>query len=390
MPSCLSDSSAKPHSHLVVRKAPVQSRPVRISLVVLTMLCGLCSCGKEENKSADNVVRGLRVYKIATTSEIRVQRFPTVLQPADISPLSFEIAGQLTTVNLNTGQKVRTGDILMELDHRSLQTQLDQAHARMTEAEAIVANATADFRRKSELLKRGVVAPAAFDQSQANLLSASAQRDQAQQQVDLAVQNLERSRLTAPFSGTIAGVAVKSFGQVAAGQAVVTLYSDDGFEMSFHVPPFVFQTLKVEQPVKVVIADRTDLSLAGVIKELGSKAEQVSAFPVVVRLKNDIPGLNAGMAAEVSLELPLVAGAGYLVPLSVVAPEGAKDVQGIVSVFVYDTGSSSVQKRRVTVSGIRDNQLAVTEGLQPGDLVASAGVSYLTDGQKVKLLQTKE
>jgi len=139
-----------------------------------------------------------------------------------------------------------------------------------------------------------------------------------------------------------------------------------------------------------VIADRTDLSLAGVIKELGSKAEQVSAFPVVVRLKNDVPGLNAGMAAEVSLELPLVAGAGYLVPLSVVAPEGAKDVQGIVSVFVYDTGSSSVQKRKVTVSGIRDNQLAVTEGLQPGDLVASAGVSYLTDGQKVKLLQTKE
>jgi multidrug efflux pump subunit AcrA (membrane-fusion protein) len=111
---------------------------------------------------------------------------------------------------------------------------------------------------------------------------------------------------------------------------------------------------------------------------------------VVVRLKNDAPGLNAGMAAEVSLELPLAAGGGYLVPLSVLVPEGGKNLQGIASVFVYDSASSTIRKRKIAVGGIRNNQLAVTEGLQPGDLVASAGVSFLNDGQKVKLLQPKE
>ena len=106
----------------------------------------------------------------------------------------------------------------------------------------------------------------------------------------MANHNLDRSKLLAPFSGTIARVEVKSFAQVAAGQPIVTLYSDDSFEMSFLAPSATFQSLKVGQTVDVKIADMPDLSLKGEIKELGSKAEQVSAFPVVVRLDNSAPG----------------------------------------------------------------------------------------------------
>jgi multidrug efflux pump subunit AcrA (membrane-fusion protein) len=161
--------------------------------------------------------------------------------------------------------------------------------------------------------------------------------------------------------------------------------------MSFTVPSVIFQNLKVGQPAKIEVADRPNLTLTGVIKELGSKAEQVSAFPVVVRLKNDVPDLNAGMSVEISLELPLVSGsAGYLVPLSVLAPEGGKDLHGSATVFLYDGGTSTVHKHQVTIEGIRDNKLVITEGLSAGDLVASAGVSFLSEGQKVKLLPVQE
>jgi multidrug resistance efflux pump len=74
-----------------------------------------------------------------------------------------------------------------------------------------------------------------FDQSNATFLTAEAQVDQAQRQLDLANHNLERGKLLAPFKGTIAGIEVKSFGQVAAGQGDLTLYSDDRFEMSLVV-----------------------------------------------------------------------------------------------------------------------------------------------------------
>ncbi|MGO7672252.1 efflux RND transporter periplasmic adaptor subunit [Rhizobium ruizarguesonis] len=222
-------------------------------------------------------------------------------------------------------------------------------------------------------------------------LTSRAQLDQARRQLELANHNLDRSKLLAPFSGTIARVEVKSFAQVAAGQPIVTLYSDDRFEMSFLAPSPTFQSLSVGQSVDVKIADLPNLTLKGEIRELGSKAEQVSAFPVVIRLDNNVPDLNAGMSAEVSIEEPLIGGgSGFLVPLSVLVSEVGKELQGKGTVFVYDSGRSTVKKRTITVGGVRDNSLVVTEGIAAGDIVASAGISYLVDGQEVKLLPLEE
>lgn len=166
---------------------------------------------------------------------------------------------------------------------------------------------------------------AVFDQSRATLLSSRAQHDQARRQLELANHNLDRSKLLAPFAGTIARVEVKSFAQVAAGQPIATLYSDDSFEMSFLAPSATFQSLKVGQKVDVKIADKPELSLKGEVKELGSKAEQVSAFPVVVRLDNSAPGLNAGMSVEVTVEEPLIAGvAAFWCRLPCLCPKGAR------------------------------------------------------------------
>ncbi|MGO7211039.1 efflux RND transporter periplasmic adaptor subunit [Rhizobium ruizarguesonis] len=355
------------------------------------LVFGLQGCGERKQEAAREPVRGLRAYKVTAKAEGRVRRFPSVLQPADVSSLSFEIGGQLKAVTLAVGQKVQLGDVLAELDARSLQTQVEHADAGVQQAQAQLDNAEADFQRNEGLLKRGIATQVAFDQSRATLLSSRAQLDQARRQLELANHNLDRSKLLAPFSGTIARVEVKSFAQVAAGQPIVTLYSDDRFEMSFLAPSPTFQSLSVGQSVDVKIADLPNLTLKGEIRELGSKAEQVSAFPVVIRLDNNVPDLNAGMSAEVSIEEPLIGGgSGFLVPLSVLVSEVGKELQGKGTVFVYDSGRSTVKKRTITVGGVRDNSLVVTEGIAAGDIVASAGISYLVDGQEVKLLPLEE
>ena len=360
-------------------------------LICLLVGFGLENCSEKKEAGNEQLVRGLRAYRVAARAESRIRRFPSVLQPADVSVLSFEISGQLRAVNLQVGQKVQLGDVLAEIDPRSLQSQVDQASAGVQQVEAQVENAEGDFQRKQELLKRGVTTQAAFDQSKANLTTAQTQLDQARRQLELANHNLDRSKLLAPFSGTIARVEVKSFAQVAAGQPIVTLYSDDRFETSFLVPAVTFQSLTIGQQVDITVADLPNLSLKGAINELGSKAEQVSAFPVVVRLENNAVGLNAGMSVEVAIEEPLIGGGnGFLLPLSVLLPEGGKVQQRVATVFVYDNANSTVKKREIMVGGIRGNDLAVTGGLEAGDLVASAGVSYLVDGQKVKLLPVQE
>ncbi|HEY4918936.1 MAG TPA: efflux RND transporter periplasmic adaptor subunit [Xanthobacteraceae bacterium] len=361
------------------------------ALLGFVALFGLQSCGENKDTAKQQPDRGLRAYKVSARAESRIRRFPSILQPADLSLLSFEIGGQLKALTLQTGQKVQLGDVLAEIDPRSLQTQVDQATAGVQQGEAQVDNADGDFQRKQELLKRGTTTQAAFDQSKANLLTAQAQLDQARRQLELAKHNLDRSKLLAPFTGTISRVEVKSFAQVAAGQAILTLYSDDRFEIPLLVSAGTLQSLRIGQRVEVKVADLPDLLLGGYITELGSRAEQVSAFPIVVRLEKRVPGLNAGMSVEVAIEEPLIGGAdGFLLPVSALVPAGGTDLRGAGMVFVYDEASSTVEKRRITVGGIRDNYLVVTSGVRAGDLVASAGVSYLTDGQKVKLLPLPE
>jgi RND family efflux transporter MFP subunit len=360
-------------------------------LTCLILVFGLQNCSEKKEEAKEQPVRGLRAYQVSAKAESRIRRFPSVLQPADISGLSFEIAGQLKAINLQAGQKVQLGDLLAEIDPRSLQAQMEQANAGVQQAQAQVDNAEGDFQRKQELLKRGVTTQSAFDQSKANLLTAQAQLDQARRQLELANHNLDRSKLLAPFAGTIAHVEVKSFTQVAAGQPILTLYSDDRFEASFLVPAPTFQSLRLGQEVEVKVADLPNLSLKGKISELGAKAEQVSAFPVVVRLENSNPALNAGMSVEIAVEEPLIGGGnGYLLPLSVLYPEGGKELNGVATVFLYDKANSTVKKHQINVGGVRNNYLVVTAGVAAGDLVASAGVSYLVDGQKVKLLPVQE
>src|ERR1700731_661978 len=131
------------------------------------LVAGLQGCGDKKQETTEQPVRGLRAYKVAATTESRVRRFPSVLQPADVSSLSFEIAGQLKAVTLTVGQKVQLGDVLAEIDPRSLQTQVEQARAGVQQAQAQLDNAEADFQRKEELLRKGVTTQATYDQSKA-------------------------------------------------------------------------------------------------------------------------------------------------------------------------------------------------------------------------------
>jgi multidrug efflux pump subunit AcrA (membrane-fusion protein) len=71
-----------------------------------------------------------------------------------------------------------------------------------------------------------------------------------------------------------------------------------------------------------------------------------------------------------------------MVPIAAVLPEA----DNAFSVFVFDNDTSTVSKRRIQTGGVGDNSVAVLEGLEEGDIIATAGVTFLNDGQQVTLL----
>ena len=155
-----------------------------------------------------------------------------------------------------------------------------------------------------------------------------------------------------------------------------------------------WRIIKLGDVARVRFSDLSQQYYEGVATELGSRAQQVSAFPVVVTIVDVPPGLRAGMAADVELEIPLDYGVqGYLAPISSFDFSNMKagiDRHRVALVYVFDEASSTVVAREVVTAGVLENRVIISEGVSAGEIIASAGVSYLHDGMKVSLLPLEQ
>ncbi len=363
--------------------------------ILLGFIAG-CSDSGDQKANTEPPVRGLKTILIKESEATTARRYPSVLQPSEVTTLSFEVSGRLKEVGLNVGQRVEAGDTIAEIDKTSLQLQLESAQAALQQAQSSARNAKEDFERKNELLKKGVTTKAAVDQARTAMETTAAQVAQAQKQVETAESNLGKAVLKAPFTGIINTVQVESFSNVAAGAPVITLYAADTFEAAFSVSFEIVNQLTVGKKATIRLADSPDIVLSAHVSELGSRADTVSSFPVVVTLEEIDPSMKAGMAVEITLEFPVPRGQGYTLPLSVlpfegqIKPPNGNNEPAEVEIFVYDPPTSTVKRRGIKVGGVRENTLIAVDGLELGERVASAGVSFLRDGQKVKLLPDDE
>lgn len=355
------------------------------------ILVALTGC--KEEPPEENVIRGLKTHLIVASEPSTQRRYPGVLEPSELTTLSFEVGGKLKEVSLTVGQSVSTGDVIAEIDPRSLEIQVENLQAGLAQAEANAKNAAEALERQRTLLERGAVTQVAVDDAETLALTSAATVEQAQKALDSAREDLEKAVLVAPFDGIVNAVDVESFANVSAGSPVASIYSPNAFEVSFSVNFETANQLVVGKPATIRLADRPEIVLDAVVSELGSRADTVSSFPIVLQVTEGNPVLKAGMAVEAEIEFPLPADEGFLIPLSATINQGqitggggGSNDPGKLAVYVYDPETSTVNRREALVAGVRENSLLIIDGLEEGERIASAGVSFLQDGQKVKLL----
>ena len=363
-----------------------------VVLAAAAMLLTACQSEDETAEETEPAVRGLRTTLVQAQESTTIRRFPSVLQPAEVTTLSFEIGGKLGAINLKVGQVVQKGQLLASLDPTSLEIQVESSEAAVVQARATAENAAANLERQKELFEKKVTTRSKLDEAQTSANTSAASLDQAIKALESSKESLTKAELRSTIDGIVNSVMVESFSVVGTGTPVASLYRTDGFEISFSVSYDVVQRLAVGKPVVVTLADNPAIALNGFVSELGSKADTVSSFPLVVELSETHPALKAGMAVEVTIEFAVPNGKGYLLPLTVLTLFGNIDEDvgpnkpSQTDVFVYDPDTETAIRRTVTIGGVRENQIIVVEGLRAGERVASAGVSFLRDGQKVKLL----
>ncbi|SMP37237.1 RND family efflux transporter, MFP subunit [Roseibium denhamense] len=355
-----------------------------------------CNPQQDTTNTEPPPIRGLLTQEIRESTGTTERKFPGVLEPSSITSLSFKVGGKLGPVDLAVGQRVAEGQLLAALDDTQFITAIDNAKAAVDEARALLQQDENDLGRQETLFERGVVSKVTVDNARTDVQTRQAQLTQAQKTLISAEEDLEDTKLFAPFDGIINAVDVDSFATVASGTVITSLYEASAYEVSFSVNFDTVAQLVVGSTATVRLADDPSIALKATVSELGERADTVSSFPVIVRLDETHPIIRAGMAVEVSFEFALPAEQGFFIPMTAAVKEGQIPEDAgpgnvvPVPVYVFDPQTNTVKKREVMMAGIRENKLVIIDGLEPGERIAIAGVSFLRDGMQVKLLETDE
>lgn len=361
----------------------------RLSLPTVAVLLApwvLAAC-EEPVVLPDPPPRPIAWLEVQAAEFAQVRRVAGSLQAADTAVLSFEIPGKLRTVDVNLGDEVAAGQTLATLDPASFQLSTVSAQGRLDEANAALREAENEFRRQADLFERGWVSQAAFDNAEAGLSSAQSAVKVAQAQLALTREDLSDTILRAPYDGRITARLVEPSQQVGPGEAIYEIEGETGLEVAVSVPETLVGDLARDGIAAAAFPAVPGLTVDARIVEIGTRAEVANAFPVTLRLLEADARLRSGMTAEIDFTFGGGALTGYTGPVVAVPPTALVAGPGDQSaVFVFDRSAGVVRRRPVQVEEILNNQVFVSRGLEPREIIAVAGAEFLQNGQRVVLL----
>lgn len=367
---------------------------MRGKLIFWSAVCLLLWACEEAAPVYEEPVRAIKTITVSEVGAGQVRRFSAVVQASDTSTLSFQVAGNVQEIRVDAGDQVLAGDIIAVLDKSRYELEVQAADADLARSQADLHQKELEFDRQKQLFERGWVSQAVYDQADAALQSARASVDFATSRLNQARRDLRNTELRAPFDGSIADRMIEPFQEVASGQALFEINASGALEVEFNVPETeiaplaIGQELIVRFPQQSTPTERLDgpLETDGVVTQLSTAASQGNAFPVTAGLLNPPPVVRPGMTAEVALTIPVPGRqGGYLVPLVAISPGDEQPPE--VGLFRFDPDAQVVRRVTATIDGVRDNNLLVVDGIDRGDIIVVAGVSFLQDGQAVKLLR---
>lgn len=300
--------------------------------------------------------------------------------------LAFPVAGRVTGISVEVGQRVRRGEVLATLDTAPVDAQLRAARAEVARTSAVAVEARRREARLAPLARSGAAAAGEWEAMQAEAVAAASARDAAAAQLDEARWQAEHAVLRAPFDGVVA-MRELDVGQSAGPDVPVLAIDGTGREAVVSVPMRIAARLRVEQPVRISRADGTDL--AGSVRAIGERGAAGGVVQTVIALtktgtQEDASGDPVRPGEVLRVRFAGDGGGTLLLPVRAVK---AGKLRGHGTVLRYRPGvggeAGTVEAVPVRLGGIVDDRIEILAGLQPHDRVVAAGVSFLVPGASV-------
>jgi membrane fusion protein (multidrug efflux system) len=296
-------------------------------------------------------------------------RFEAVgtLEAGEAASLVFEIDGLVTALPFAEGGRVRRGEPIAELEN-------SQVSAEVARAEALELQSHAAYDRVKSVVDQGAGSPQELDDAAAALGVADAN-------LALAKARLAKTRIVAPFDGTIGARRVSVGAYVRAGETIAELADLDEIRIVFSVPERFLPSLSRGARVVATTTAHPGLSFDGTIVAVEPVLEAATrSGRVVARLSNPEGMLRPGMSAAVFATLAVREGA-TTIPSEAVFAAGDQS-------FVFVVKPDSTVVRTAVRLGTRTaSAVEVIGGLEPGTPVVRAGHQKLFDGAKVMAIR---
>jgi membrane fusion protein, multidrug efflux system len=286
--------------------------------------------------------------------------------------LKPEVSGRVTQLNFRDGEKVRRGQLLVQLDDQLPLAQLQQARAELSIAQA-------NHKRNQELVAQNFISKRSVDESAANL-------EVAQAKLALARATADRLRILAPFDG-IAGIRNVNVGDyLKDGAEIVNIEDLEAILVDFRLPER-FQTKAQRGQTALVELDALPGRKYTAVIQAIDPLVDANGRSIGLRgcIDNRKLELRPGMFARITAVFGERENA-RVIPEEAIVPQGARQFV-IRLVDGPDQDTKIAQRVEVKVGIRRPGLVEITEGLQPGDVVVTAGQQRVQkDGMPVRVL----
>ena len=305
------------------------------------------------------------------------------IEAEDQARLAFRLSGRMIERQVNVGDRVEPGQLIARLDGQDQRNALQAAEASLTAARGQAEEAESEFQRQRTLEERGFAARAVYERARQARQTTRSQVETAEAQVRFARDQVSFTELHADAEGVVTEVGAEPGEVVQAGQMIVRLARQDGRDAVFDVPAQVIRTAPADPEIQVVLTEDPRIKAVGRVREVGEQADPVTrTFEVKVGLASPPPEMRLG--ATVTGRMEVDEGELISLPASAVTRQGTEP-----AVWVVDPATETVSLRSIDVLRFGPACVVVAAGVEPGEIVVTAGIQALHPGQKVRLLEPR-
>ncbi len=364
--------------HLSKNSMTTKGRILAGFLLPLMISAG-CS---DQDKPTQAVARPVKVFRIDDHAVAGTRSFAGEVRARIETPLSFRVAGKLLERKVDVGDHVRKGQMLAILDGNDYRLTVQGLKAQLASAQADSHFLRDDLARYRELLTQQVISPPEFERHETAYTTARERTAALAAQLAEANNQLSYTELHADRDGAVTALAVEAGQVLAAGQAVVSLAQLDEKEIHFDLPEHRLAEINRQQVVNVSLWADDNRLLKAKIREIASAADPASrTYRVKASLLEGLDAAQLGMTATVHIVANTAS--GIVIPLSAVyTPQNQPDHP---LVWLIDEQAATVKSVPVRLGETLVGERIAVDGLTAGQLLVSAGVQRLAEGQAVRL-----